>query len=271
VPTRLEVEVGASYLSSPNRVKAAIHEAMSHAARVLKAPKPDVLLANFDSSAITYRARFWIQDYEEDDTARDEVRTAIYYAFGRHGIEIPWPIQVQYEKEWADPDPAVGRNQREGWLASIDLFATLSEAQRSDIAAMTTTRLYGDGEAIVREGEPGHSMFVVCLGAGAVLLEPERQEVALIQPGGYFGEMSLLTGEPRSATVVARGDTLVIEIDAEQFRRLGATHPQAVDQIGAAAVDRRTQLDEARDAAAGTAVMEAPGSFIARMRKFLGL
>ena len=271
VPTRLEVEVGASYLSPPNQVKAAIREAMGHSSRVLEAPAPDVVLVGFDSSAITYRARFWVDDYERDETARDEVRTAIYYAFGRQGIEIPWPIQVQYEKPWVDPDLAVGRSQREGWVASIDLFATLSEEQRREIAAATTTRLYGDGEAIVREGEPGRSMFVVGSGAGAVMLGPERREVATIEAGGYFGEMSLLTGEPRSATVLARGDTLVIEIDADQFRQLGATHPQAVEQIGAVAVARRTQLDEIRSAASGAAVADAPGTFIARMRKFLRL
>ena len=271
VPTRLEVEVGASYVAPPNQVKAAIHEAMGHSPRVLKAPAPDVVLVSFDSSAITYRARFWVDDYERDEAARDEVRTAIYYAFGRQGIEIPWPIQVQYEKPWVAPDAAVERNQRESWLASIDLFATLTEEQRREIAAGTTTRLYGDGEAIVREGQPGHSMFVVCSGGGAVRLGPERHDIATIEAGGYFGEMSLLTGEPRSATVLARGDTLVIEIDADQFRRLGDTDVHAIEQIGAAAVARRTQLDEVRSGASGAAVADAPGTFIARMRKFLRL
>src|SRR4029079_11857555 len=94
---RIDVEVGASYLSSPGEVKAAIGEALANSPRVLKTPPPDTILAAFDSSAINYRVRFWIQDYERDEAARDEVRTNISYAFARHGIEIPWPIQVQYE------------------------------------------------------------------------------------------------------------------------------------------------------------------------------
>src|SRR5262249_33540256 len=105
-PTRLFVDVGASYLAAPNEVRAAVIEAMRHCARVLAAPSPDVLVHGFDASAITYRARFWIADYDSDEEARDDVRTAIYYSFQRHGIEIPWPIQVQYEKEWRDPDPS---------------------------------------------------------------------------------------------------------------------------------------------------------------------
>ncbi|MBW8713201.1 MAG: mechanosensitive ion channel family protein, partial [Acidobacteria bacterium] len=78
---RIDVEVGASYLSSPGEVKAAIGEALANSPRVLKAPPPDTILAAFDSSAINYRVRFWIQDYERDEAARDEVRTNIYYSF----------------------------------------------------------------------------------------------------------------------------------------------------------------------------------------------
>lgn len=270
-PTRIDIDVGASYLAAPNAVKAAIAEALANAPRALKAPAPDILLVGFADSAITYRARFWIDDYERDEAARDDVRTAIYYAFQRRGIEIPWPIQVQYEKDWKEPDPDLRVQERDRLFAGVDLFATLSAEQRREIALATTSRVYGSGEAIVRQGEAGHSMFIVGSGSAVVLLEPDKREVATIERGGYFGEMSLLTGEPRTATVVARGDALVIEIDAEFFRRLGATHPHAIEQIGVAAVTRRTALDEIRSAAQGAAIADAPATFVARMKKFLRL
>jgi small-conductance mechanosensitive channel/CRP-like cAMP-binding protein len=270
-PTRLEIEVGASYLASPNAVKAAIAEALANASRALKAPAPDILLVGFADSAITYRARFWVDDYERDEAARDEVRTAIYYAFQRHGIEIPWPIQVQYERDWNEPDPDLQTDERNRLLSGVDLFATLSADERREIASATTTRVFGNGEAIVRQGEPGHSMFIVGSGKAVVVLEPDRREVATIERGGYFGEMSLLTGEPRTATVLARGDAVVIEIDAERFRKLGAAHPHAVEQIAVAAVTRRAELDQIKSASQGPAVGEAPATFMARMKKFLRL
>jgi small-conductance mechanosensitive channel len=270
-PTRMEVDVGASYLSTPGDVKAAILEALSQVPRVLAAPAPDALLHAFDASAITYRARFWVENYEFDDEARDEARTAIYYAFGRRGIEIPYPIEVGYSREWPEPDPPTRQKQREAMVAGVDLFAALGEEQRREIAQATTTRVYGNGEAIVRQGEPGHSMYIVCAGMAAVLLEPDRHEVATIEKGDYFGEMSLLTGEPRSATVVARGDVLVLEIDAELFRKLGAENPHAIEQIGVAAVTRRGELDQLRSAARGAAIAEAPATFLSRMKKFLRL
>ena len=132
-------------------------------------------------------------------------------------------------------------------------------------------RVYGDGEAIVRQGAPGRSMFAICSGRAVVTLEPDGRQVATIEAGGYFGEMSLLTGEPRTATVTAVGDTTVLEIDADVFRELGATHPHAVEKIGVAAVARRSELEQVRAAGQGAAVADAPASFVARMWKFLRL
>jgi small-conductance mechanosensitive channel len=268
-PTRIDVEVGASYLTPPTEVKAAMFEALGNSPRALKAPAPDVMLVRFDNSSIAYRARFWIADYERDEAARDEVRTAIYYAFARHNIEIPYPIQVEYSKELVEPDVTARQADRERLLAGVDLFATLTDDQRRELAAATADKVFGNGEAIVREGAPGHSMFVVGTGVAVVRLEADAREIAVIEPGGYFGEMSLLTGEPRTATVVARGDTHVIEIDAELFRRLGSTHPHAIEQIGIAAVTRRAELDQFRAGSQAAAVVDAPSTFVARMRKFL--
>jgi CRP-like cAMP-binding protein len=114
-------------------------------------------------------------------------------------------------------------------------------------------------------------MFIICSGAAAVVLEPDRREVAVIEAGGYFGEMSLLTGDARSASVVARGDTAVLELDADVFRALGAADPKAVEEIGLAAMKRRAQLTQIRDATQNVAATDAPATFLGRMKKFLRL
>ncbi len=269
-PARLDVEVGVTYDAAPNKVKAVMMRALANAPSVLKAPAPDVRLRNFDGSSIAYRARFWVEDYEFDEEAQDEVRSAIYYAFLREGIEIPYPIQVEYSKEPPVPllTPAEERAQL---LAGVDLFGALPEESRREIAESASMRLFADGEAIVRQGEPGQSMYVVGSGSVSVKLEPGGREVATIERGGYFGEMSVLTGDPRTATVVARGDVQVIEIQADLFRRVGALNPVAVEQVALAAMTRRTELDAARAASANAAVAEAPATFVARMRRFLRL
>jgi len=269
-PFRLEVEVGASYLVPPNKVKAALMEAARRSSRVMASPPPEVFLVAFDASAITYRVRFWIDDYGADEVSRDEVRTAIYYSFQRHDIEIPWPIQIQYEKDWAETDANVKVAEEERLLGEVDLFATLPPELRHQVALSAPMAVYGSGEPIVRQGDEGQSMFVVLSGSVSVVLEPSRDEVARIQRGGYFGEMSLLTGEPRSATVLAVGDVVVVEIGADLFRRLAAVHPEAIEKVGMAAMVRRAGLEEVRTATAGAVTVETT-TLMARMKKFLRL
>jgi len=269
-PVQLEVIVGASYLVPPNQVKAAILEAVRHCSSVLAAPAPDVLLQSFDDSAITYKARFWIDDYATDEMSRDEVRTAIYYSFQRHDIDIPWPIQVQYEKEWTPPDVDAKVEEKDRLLASVDIFSTLAPDLRREVALNAPMATYGSGETIVRQGEDGQSMFVVASGSVSIVLEPAREEVARTRSGGYFGEMSLLTGEPRSATVLASGDVVVLEINADLFRRMAVAHPEAIERIGMAAVARRAGLEQVKTAAAG-AVAVGTTTLVERMKKFLRL
>jgi small-conductance mechanosensitive channel/CRP-like cAMP-binding protein len=271
VPTRLELEVGVSYAASPAAVKQALHEAMAQSRYVLTSPAPDALLVGFDASSMNYRARFWVDDFERDEEARDDVRVAIHYVFARRGIEIPYPIQVEYSRDWPAPDAATLAAERRRVIDGVDLFAALSDQQRGEVASATVAKTYGNGEAIVKQGEPGESMYVLCSGTVAVVLEPDKREVATIRPGGYFGEMSLLTGEPRSATVVARGEVVVLELTAEVFRHLGAGSPHAIEQVGVLAITRRAELDRARSSARAMAVAEAPASFLARMKRFLRL
>ena len=272
IPTRVEVEIGASYSSPPNEVKAAIREALQNSPLVLTTPPPSLLLADFAASAMTYRIQFWIGDYAVDTQARDQVRTNLWYVFRRRNIEIPFPIQVQYEREEpplrAEADVIAGA----AVLGAVDLFATLPDADRLDLARSAAEHIFGAGEAVVRQGEPGSSMFIVLSGRVRVVIEPSGQEVAVIDPGGFFGEMSLLTGEPRTATVRSATDVRVLEIPAERFREFALTRPGLIEHISTVVATRRAELDSARSAAAAvTATAAAPLSVLRRIQKFLKL
>jgi small-conductance mechanosensitive channel len=270
-PMRLHLEVGVSYDAAPAVVKRVIAESLTNCPLVLKHPAPDVLLHQFDASSIAYRIRFWIDQYELDEEAADQVRSTVFYAFRRHNIEIPYPIQVEYSKEPPQTDLAAEQADRERLLADVDIFAGLTDAQRSLIASRARKQTFTNGERIVREAAAGESMYLVTEGEAVVLLEASGHQVAVIKPGGYFGEMSLLTGEPRTATVAARGEVTVLELDADVFRQLGEINPQAVEQIGLAAATRRVELDQARASATVTSVADTSATLLARMRRFLRL
>ena len=268
-PMRLFVDVGVTYDAAPNHVKAVIKDAIANCPLILKAPAPDAMIHDFAGSAITYRVRFWIGDFEMDEEAADQVRSSIFYAFRRHNIEIPYPIQVEMSKELPVDHPETRIADREQLLATVALFAPLSAAERATIAGRMKLSEFGDGETIVREGAPGHSMFIVKSGRVKVVLEESRREVATLSRGDYFGEMSMLTGDPRTASVVAEGDAKVLEIDADVFRQLAEANPLAVEQVGVAVASRRAELNDVRASTRTAAVVEAPTNFLTRMRKFL--
>jgi CRP-like cAMP-binding protein len=271
VPTRIDVEIGASYSVPPNDVKRAMQEAMANSPLVMKAPEPQVVLKNFGASAIDYVAQFWIEDYAVDRSARDQVRTNLWYTFRRHNIEIPYPIQIQYERT---EEPI--RTERHivsaaNHLGGVGLFKTLSDEARAALAKAANEQLFAAGEAIVRQDAEGDSMFVLMNGHARVVLEPSGQEVAVIPPGGFFGEMSMLTGDRRSATVKAMGDVALLEISARDFRELALANPGLLDHVSTIMSERRSGLDDARATAAIVAAPEAKHTFLARMRRFLTL
>src|SRR5262249_4594199 len=233
LPVRLHVDVGATYLKTPHDVKAAIHEALAQSPIVVSSPAPRIFLHEYGASAINFRVLFWIPDYEQEPEARDQVRTSIYYAFRRHDIEIPWPIQVEYQHE-VMPSMAMAQGAIEAALRSVEILSALDDAQVKELANGSRERLYYTGEIVVRQNEPGTSMFVLHRGQVKVTLDPGGEEVARIDTGGFFGEMSLLTGDPRSATVSATRETLLIEIPADSFRRVALEHPAVLDAVTSA-------------------------------------
>ena len=268
-PTCIEVEVGASYGTPPNEVKRAMYEAVANAPLAMRSPEPQVVIKAFGSSAIDYLVLFWIEDYAMDQLARDQVRTNIWYTFRRCNIEIPWPIQVAYERDEEPVRTEAHVASAADQLRSVDLFATLPLEARHRLASAARHHLFAAGEAMVRQDAAGDSMFVLLSGSARVSLEPSGQEVAVIPAGGFFGEMSMLTGDRRTATVRAIDDVRALELSAADFRGLAVANPTLLDHISSIVTARRQGLDQARATAAAAAVPETKQTFLARMRQFL--
>jgi small-conductance mechanosensitive channel/CRP-like cAMP-binding protein len=269
VETRLELEVGASYDVPPNKVKSTILNAIRDEPLISSSVPPEVLLVNFADSSMTYRVRVWTADFAADERLKDRIRSAVYYAFHRHGIVIPFPIRTVIMTEHALSGTDASATERA--LQRVSIFANLPDDQRAQIAAVARRALYAAGEAIVRQGESGCSMFVLVSGEAAVLLEPGNREVARIPSGGFFGEMSLLTGAPRNATVRTTVDSEVLEIAADDFRNFVLANPAAVEQMGAAVANRQAELDQARAQGTPTSAAEPPQRLVDRIRRFFGL
>ena len=266
--SRIEVEVGASYDAAPNVVKATILAAIRDEPLMMPSRQPEVLIVDFAASAITYKIRVWSTDFAADERLRDRIRSAVYYAFKRAGISIPYPIQVEIPGDAAVPS-GLDPESAQAVLRRVTLFAALDTHALAALARAAHTVTYASGEVIVRQGQPGSSMFVIVSGGAVVILEPAGQEIARLGEDAFFGEMSLLTGAPRTATVRTVDDSDLLEITAEAFRTFVLATPAAVEQIGSAVARRTAELEEMRAAGASTATPESTDSLIGRVRKFL--
>jgi small-conductance mechanosensitive channel/CRP-like cAMP-binding protein len=268
---RLQVDVGASYEVAPNVVKAVIREALLNAPELSHERAPDVLLVDFGNSSITYRVRFWVSDFECDERAKDVVRSLIYYGFKRNNITIPYPIQVEMSAEEGGVAP-VRSTLGVDALSSAPLFAPLAPEERSALLSVARPVQYAAGEAIVRQGHAATSLFVLMRGEATVTLAGTDGEVARLHQGDVFGEMSLLTGEARTATVRAATDCDLVEIDAEGFRSVVMANPSVLDHVTAVTASRREGLDRHRETHATTAAAtETRQSLLNRVRQFLRL
>ncbi|HEY2151882.1 MAG TPA: cyclic nucleotide-binding domain-containing protein [Vicinamibacterales bacterium] len=269
--TMLEVEVGVSYDTAPNDVRTVIRAALMGESALVAGRPLDVFLVEFGHSAILYRVRFWITDFGADEPIRDKVRTLIYYAFRRHGITIPYPIQVYVEHDGAIGG---GHSQRAiaSSLAGVEILDSLSDAQRAELVESARPLLYAKSETIVREGDRGNSMFVLLRGEAVVTLADTTGNLARLGAGAFFGEMSLLTGEPRTATVTATADCELLEIGSDAFRRVVMADAGVLERVSTAVTTRREALERHRETRSNTdAPLETPQTFLARVRQFLRL
>jgi small-conductance mechanosensitive channel len=272
-PTRIWIEVGVSYATPPNEVKAVIAEAFTHVPLAMATPAPDVLVVDFANSAIVYRARCYVQDMERSSLAQDQIRTAIWYTFQRRGLDIPYPIQVEYSPGTMPSVVYPEQADLPALIGDSALLGGLAPEARSRLADSAHPRLFGAGEVIVRQGEGGRTSFLVARGLVRVSLTSDDQEVARLGVGEMFGEMSWLTGDPRSATVTATVDTLVFELDDTVLRELASTSPGVLDTLAEAVSRRRHQLESisADTAQRQLQAVEPPASLVARMKRFLRL
>lgn len=276
------LEVGTHYRHSPDLVRRVLREATLETEGVLPRPEPKLRVVQYGDFAIVYRIKFFIDDYESLPDIEAAVMSNIWYHFRRHGIQIPFPIRTVT----VTPDTEATRGREEQRriddlreaLRSADLLKPLSDAEIETLARRVQTPVFGQGECLFRQGDRGTSCYLVRQGRLEVRLrDQEGHDIPLAQlgPGSIVGEMSLLTGEPRSASAVALEETTTIRIGHEEFAAVIRADPSIAEALAAILQQRQVATDEARkaagqiDAAAGRQRQRA--HIVHRMLTFFGI
>jgi len=271
---RAFVPVRVSYRHAPHEVLASLTEAMRGVPGVLDDPPAHAVVWEYGESEVSCRARYWIEDYSRVNLIRSEVATRIWYRLRRDGIEHAFPARVLKSEA---PGPATGELTRRtaAALLAVDLFAPLTEQERVTLAARLRPLLFARGETVIRQGERGESLFLVTRGRVEVRVASGEEEstVSTLGEGSFFGEMSLLTGDPRTATVVALEDTEVIPVPRADFRHIAAANPDVLGEVTRIVSARRGKLAETiretEEAAAARAAEHL--DLLVRVRAFFGV
>ena len=216
-------------------------------------PPPRVIIRTLGQTTVDYRVEFTIDDFAEARAARSDVANRVWVHLAWAGIRMDGP-------PLASPANAESEAERtaalEKALLRVSLFEPLSFDERGALASRFKTQRVAAGTTLVSQGERGDSMFLISEGVLAVRKHTATgadAEVTRLGPGEYFGEMSLLTGEPRSATVAALTDACVHELAKDDLSPLMAVRPTLASELARVLAVRQMAL-----AAAGKLVIHPP-------------
>jgi len=278
---RCHVKIGFHYRHPPNDVRRVLLEAVRGAPGVLATPEPAAVPVEFGDSSITYDLLFWINDIAREVAIVGEVRGRMWYAARRADLEIPYPIRSVYMTEVREEQAERERQREQGArleaIRQNQLFAPLEQPDHELLARFTKQRHFGAGETIIRQGDPGDSLYILHDGQVAVRLAVDgaEREVATLKPGDFFGEMSLMTGEPRKATCAAKQDVETFVIDKSALRQVFEVRPAIAEQIASVLAKRQVSLEGERDnlsaEAAARRAAENSSRLLAKVRDFFNL
>lgn len=269
------VNIGIEYGAPPNFVKDVILQVLNQHLQVLKTPPPDIYLREFGDFAITYEIRFCHNNFANEPKIKSDINYQIWYALRRNNIKIPFPIRdvhlnhIERRFQAKELEAQKSSYNIERLLGQVSVLSALSSEIRTQIAERSVVAEYGTGEFIVRQGDQGDSLYIIRTGSCGVYVRrngKHENRIATIDSGDFFGEMSLLTGEPTTATVRAMVDSSVIIIDKENFSNILNDNPTISVQLGEILAKRQKELAEE----AGRVVANTPSSssMITKIKSF---
>ena len=260
------------YSDSPARTIQVVRDAVRQVENVSQKIRPVVRLKDFGHDGLEWEIKYWTEDYTKYNDTDALIRQRVWYAFNRERIAFASPELTIHTAPPREETTLVEYvNTVSERLQEVPMFAPLGEEEIEKLAKASSTRVYAPGEAIVRRGQEGNSMFVIVRGGVKVQI-PEndyQKTINHLRANDFFGEMSLLTGQPRTATVIAEEETEVIQIRKTALKPLFEANPELMKAICDIIEERRALLVQ-RDAEEEESLQEDGSGVLSSLRKFFG-
>ncbi|MCB1628564.1 MAG: mechanosensitive ion channel [Xanthomonadales bacterium] len=241
-------------------------------------PRPSAVLMEVGQGYARYALRFWICEAQPDDPSDSAIRQHALAALARRGIGLAVVTEerlVIKENERRRASLAADEiKRRKRLLSEVDLFSSLSDEELTELASHLVTAPYPKGSTITRQGRVAHWLYLIVSGNADVWMEQdgERTHLATLMPGSVVGEMGMMTGDARRATVTARTDVACLRLGKIAFQSILRARPEIASEISSVISAREGQLDLARQAAASRNENQVHREALgARIRAFFGL
>src|SRR6266567_3132560 len=241
---------------SPAKVIEAVETALraEPISKVATEPPPNCVLMDFKESYGSYAVRYWLTDLAVDDPTNSIVRTRIYFALRRANIPLSIPAHslflTEEDASRAERKHAEEIEQRASALKEVELFHALTDEERQALAARLRIAPFVRGEAMTSQGAEAHWLYVITRGDAEVRVAVDgklSETIASMHAGDFFGEMGMMTGEPRSATVIALSDVECYRVDKSAFHDILRSRPEIAEDVSEVLARRRSELDAARE------------------------
>lgn len=228
------------YEVPPEKAMRLLRDALLQDDGILGDPAPSVRIDGFTDNSVEYDLKFFIEDYGTVLRVRSRVLGKIWYAVTREGYGFPYPRRelISMASESPFPSDVAEIFSR---LRKAGIFESLSDGELGALADTARVRIYGPGEAVVKQGDGGDSLFIVTGGSLGVHVDGVR--VGVLEEDDLFGEMSLLTGERRKATVTSESEAHLIEITKKEIEPIIKSEPLLLDRLSAV-LARREEMNE---------------------------
>src|SRR5438067_10500875 len=274
----MRIRVGIDYKTPPNRVKDALMRATRNAELVLRDPPPKIFLVDFADHAVIYEIKFYMGNHAAINEVNDAIRTNVWYELKRQQITIPFPIRTLHMERRHRDLGTEDQEQAREILRAEPLFQCLADEQLDALLEHSRLNHFGRGERVIVEGAEGDSMFLLLRGSANVSVAKNGApiRVGTLHSGDCFGEMSLLTGERRTATVRAAADCYVLEVSKPVMGEVIRQSPECLNQLSELLAKRKMETEGiikdahlAQNEAAKQS--EYSATFLRRLRTFFEL
>ena len=252
-------------------------------ANLARQPAPNCVLMDFGPGYAHYVLRYWLINPLPDDLTDSDVRVHILATLQRNGIRLATDDHtIHLVEEGAKHRAEVeGREMQRRLRAinAIELFARLADSEKKYLAQRLTKAPFARGDIITRQGAIAHWLYIMVSDEAEAWWQPPEGPRRLLEkrgPGSVFGEIGLMTGAPRRATVIANTDVETYRLDKEGFQAIIEQRPELADSLSGI-LERRLQrfaeLEQGYSAGQNELAQRIPGSAAIgrKIREFFGL